>query len=154
MIKQSKSGEMAESSSIELNETTEAIISDKQGNVLKGNKWQASQIEAKSTPLVDEGKGKPYLLRQFEFSFNPETIRKIRDKKIPIPTQQEIFNSHWPQIRSMLWGDGLVAIQESELPPRIVMGKKKYRIFVLCQPKTGVIVNDPILRLQDIMKNK
>lgn len=121
---------------------------------LKG-KWTGQEVGVNSDiPLRDDGTGAKYIIRQFEFSFNPETLRKIREKKIPAPTQQELFNSHWPQIKIMLWGDGLVAIQEKELPPRMVIGKKKYKIVLLCQPRMGIMVNDKVQTLQEITKPK
>lgn len=118
-------------------------------------KWNAQQVGVNSdTPLMDLGTGQDYIVRQFLFSFNPDMINKIREKKIPAPTHQELFNSNWPQMRVELWKDGLLAVQENEYPPKIVVGKKKYKIIVTCQPRRGVIVNDKVNSLQDILKPK
>lgn len=113
--------------------------------------WYGKQVDVNSdVPLVDEGKGSPYIVRQFEFVFSPETLQKIREKKIPAPTKQELFNSNWRQIQVMLWSDGLVAAQESE--PRMIIGKKRYKIILLCQPRQRVMVADRPKTLQEITK--
>ena len=121
----------------------------------KDKDWYGQQVGVNSdTPLMDEGTGQNYIVRQFLFSFNPETVQKIREKKIPAPTHQELFNSNWPQMRIMLWSDGLIAVQEKEYPPKIVVGKKKYKIILTCQPRAGVIVADKVNSLQDVLKPK
>lgn len=118
-------------------------------------KWTGQQVGVNSdTPLMDMGTGQKYIVRQFLFSFNPDTLNKIREKKIPAPTHQELFNSNWNQIRITLWGDGLVAVQESEYPPKIIVGKKRYKIIVVCQPRMGTVVNDHVNKLQDVLKPK
>lgn len=118
-------------------------------------KWQGQEIGVNSNiPLVDSGTGKPYIIRRFRFAFNPLVVQQIRQKKIPAPTHQELFNSNWNQIRTTLWGDGLIAIQEKELPPKIIIKRKWYEIVVVCEPKRGVIVADHISTLQEITKPK
>lgn len=93
-----------------------------------------AEIKSDLAPMLDPGTGQALILRQFEFYFDPLTINKIIKKQIPAPTKQELFNSNWPQIRIILWGDGLVANQDVE--PRVVVSKKKYKIFLLCIPRT------------------
>lgn len=115
-------------------------------------KWQAQELGVNSNiPLVDEGKGKPYIVRQFEFHFNPDTLNKIKQKKIPAPTRQELFNAHWRQIQTTLWGDGLVACQEVD--PRMIIGKKKYKIILLCEPRFRTMVAEKPNTLQEITKS-
>ena len=114
-------------------------------------KWIGQELGVNSgIPLVDEGKGKPYIIRQFEFSFNPEFRLKLRDKKVAMPTKQELFNYHWRQLEAVLWGDGLVPCKEVE--PRMVIGRKKYKIILLCEPRFKVLVADRPKTLQEITK--
>lgn len=118
-------------------------------------KWQGHEIGVDSgIPLRDEGKGVVRVIRQFEFHFDPAMLKKIRDKKYPPPTKQELFNSNWHQIRVTLWKDGLVAIQENQHPPQIVIGKKKYKIILVCEPQLGVLVAEKPQTLQQVLKPK
>lgn len=118
-------------------------------------KWTGQQVGVNSdVPLMDLGTGQKYIVRQFLFSFNPLKIKEIQEKKIPAPTQQELFNSNWPQIRTELWKDGLVAIQEKEYPPKIVIGKKRYKIIVVCQARLGTIIAEHVNTLQEVLKPK
>lgn len=99
-------------------------------------------------PLIDAGTGDTHILRTFSFKMNPE------NKKIP--TNQELFNSHWTQIKALLWGDGLIANEEVE--PRIALVKGSYDIHVLCQPRMGAggtrtLVHEKPQTLQDIFKD-
>lgn len=116
-------------------------------------KWQGKEIGVNSDiPLKDDGTGRPYIIRQFEFRFDPTKIKDIQNKKIPAPTQQELFNSVWGQIRRTLWGDGIVAIEDPKTPPRILIFKKHFKVIILCEPKFGVLVADKIQTLQEITK--
>lgn len=115
--------------------------------------WYGQQVGANSdVPLMDDGKGSTYVIRQFSFGFDPETLRKIKAKIIPAPTHQELFNSNWDQIRKMLWMDGMVAVQENEFAPKIVVKKSGYTIIITCQPRMGIVVADKINKLQDVLK--
>lgn len=121
----------------------------------KDKKWYGQQVGVNSdVPLMDEGKGSPYIIRQFEFAFDPSMLQKIHDKKIPIPTRQELFDSNWNQIRTTLWGDGLVAIKEKEFPPHVIVGKKKYKIILTCMPRFGTLVAERPNTLQQLAKPK
>lgn len=114
-------------------------------------KWQGREIGVNSDiPLVDAGTGKKYIIRQFEFVFNPEMLNKIRQKKIPAPTKQELFNSNYRQIEIMLWSDGLIPAKE--IDPRMIIGKRKYKIILLCEPRAKVMVVDKPRTLQEITK--
>jgi len=118
---------------------------------IDNKKWYGNEVQVDSgTPLRDDGTGYIYVIRQFEFAINPETQRKIKDKKLPPPSKQDLFNSNWHQIRTTLWGDGLLAIEESEYPPRIVVGKKKYKIILVCKPRLGTMVAERPNTLQEL----
>ena len=115
------------------------------------HRWTGQELSVNSNiPLVDEGKGKPYIVRQFEFAFNPEAVNKIKQKKIPAPTRQELFNYHWRQIQTELWKDGLVAYQGAE--PRMMIDKRKYKIILLCEPRFRIMVAETPNTLQDLFK--
>lgn len=109
-----------------------------------GLKWSGGEVEVKSDPLIDSGTGKPYVMRFFEFSMNPQVKYA--------PTKQELFNCHWNQIRHLLWRDGLVAYEGVE--PRIVMGKKHYRIVLVCEPRLNTVVADRPATLQEIVSRR
>lgn len=120
----------------------------------KPTDWYASTVETKAEPMIDPGKGQELVLRQFEFYFDPKALNAIGEKRIPAPTKQELFNSNWPQMRIMLWSDGLIANQDVE--PRIIIGRKRYKIFILCQPRvkaSGVkeMVVDKAKNLSEIL---
>lgn len=87
-------------------------------------KSAVNQVETKPVQMVDPGKGKAWILRTFTFGINP-AVKEI-------PTKQQLFNSHVKQIEMMLWGDGLKFVYE--VPPRIQVTKKFYKIFVLAEP--------------------
>lgn len=118
---------------------------------LKQDDWYGATLQTDGTQMVDAGTGKAMVLRTFEFSKNPKVQLELKDKKIPQPTKQQIFNTHWPQIKTILWGDGLIANQDVE--PRVVIGKKKYRIFLLCQAKMGTTIIEKAQTLQEVFKN-
>lgn len=109
------------------------------------NDWYGSSIETSAsdnTPMVDSGTGRTLILRVFEFAINPKEKER--------PNKQDLFNSHWPQLRIMLWGDGLVANQD--VPPKVIVGRRRYRIFILCEPKFRTMVNDKTKTLQELFK--
>ncbi len=108
------------------------------------NEWFGASLQTPGMPMVDKGLGKPLVLRTFEFAV------KFSNEKPP--TRQELFNSHWPQIKNIIWGDGLVA--NTDVNPRIVIGKRRYRIFVLCEPKFRVMVADKPQTLQQVFNKK
>lgn len=102
------------------------------------NNWEKQDISTQSKPLIDEPDGQVRFIRQFEFSFNPLVVKQIRNKQISEPSRQELFNAHIKQIEIMLWGDGLVP--DSNHEPRLVVGKKKYKIIIACKLRQGVIL--------------
>lgn len=111
--------------------------------------WFGSTIETPTTPMVDNGTGRPLILRTFEFAIRPGQLRR--------PTEQELFNAHWEHIKTAIKFDGLTA--NTDVDPRVVIGKKRYRIFILCEPRMnsqGVkeTVIEKAKSLQDVFKNK
>lgn len=109
------------------------------------NSWVGEQISTQSDPMIDPGVGKPYVLRTFEFSKNPEFKGKIN--------KQEIFNKHWRQISTILWGDGLVPVED--INPRVEFTKNgNYRIFILAEARLNTLVVDKPKTLQQILKKK
>lgn len=113
--------------------------------------WDAFKIATDGVPMVDAGTGRALILRTFEFKIDYKKLKVLEEKGITIDKQQ-IFNSHWPQIKSTIWGDGLVA--STDVDPRVVIGKTRYRIFILCEPKMGVMLVDRPTNLQTVFKKK
>ena len=106
-------------------------LGDKFETIGTKDKWYGQEVEVQSDTLVDSGKGKPVIMRFFEFRADPITFK--RDN----PTNQQLFNTHAQQIRTFLWKDGLQPLEIME--PRIIRAKKQdgYRIMITCQPRPG-----------------
>lgn len=111
--------------------------------------WDAFKIATDGVPMVDSGTGKALVLRTFEFKFNPLKLKEYAKKGV-YPTKQGLFNAHWPQIRTIIWGDGFVA--NTDVAPRVIIGKTQYRIFLLCEPKFRVIIGETPKTLQQVFK--
>lgn len=103
----------------------------------EGETWTGQEAMVTSDPIKDSGKGAPVILRQFEFSLNPNLPRDFKF------TKQDIYDSHVKQIEIMLWSDGMIALNDVK-PPKVQISKKqnKYRIFVLCSPRSGQALLD------------
>lgn len=99
-------------------------------------KWKAQQVNGESNPIIDPGIGKAYVMRSFVFSFKANTLKAIQEKRIPAPTRQELFNSVWPQIKVTLWGDGLIAVQDEQIPPRMEIKKTSFIVIIICEART------------------
>lgn len=84
--------------------------------------WYGNQVVSDEVPIVDPGEGRAIILREFRYAFMPNAI---------IPTKQILFNASWPRIKEMLWAEGLEANEDH--PPRVVIGKYAYRIFIVCE---------------------
>lgn len=123
-------------------------------NIEKSDKadWSKSEVEAQSKPITEDFGGDPRVIRQYWFSFNPATIDQIKRGEIKPPTHQELFNAHAKQIEIMLWGDGLVFDTDHE--PRLVVGKKKYKIIIACKLRKGVLLGqeNKIHKITDLLK--
>jgi hypothetical protein len=107
--------------------------------------WYGKEMNVQSSPIIDPGTGKTLTIRVFEFSRNPTW-------KGTLPAKQDIFNMHWRQIRNILWGDGLVAIQEKEFQPRIEYKGDKYYIFLTCEPRMSTFFADKARPLHEYLK--
>jgi hypothetical protein len=108
-------------------------------------KWEGQELGVTSDPLIDAGTGKFVLIRKFDYALKPGLKKKEQPKN-----KQEIFNAHTRQIREFIWKDGMT-IRE-DVPPRVILGKKGYMIFVTCEAKSGVMWNDKAQTLQEINK--
>jgi len=97
----------------------------------KENDWYGQQLVSDEVPLIDPGEGRAIILRDFRFAMTPNAF---------IPTNQMLFNTHWPRIKQLLWADGLEANEDH--PPRVVVGKYAYRIFIVCELKGGQFRKD------------
>ena len=117
----------------------------------KQDTWEALKIATDGVPMVDAGTGKPLVLRTFEFKLDYKKLKEAEDRHVQIDKQM-IFNSHWPQIKNLIWADGLVA--STDVDPRVVIGKTRYRIFILCEPKFRVVLADKPTDLQTIFKKR
>ena len=93
------------------------------------DKWYGSTLETEGVPMIDKGIGTAYDLKVFEYAMKPLA------EGVAYPTKQQLFDIHWPEIRLRIWSDGLVA--NTEVPPRVSIGKRRYRIFILCEAKTN-----------------
>lgn len=113
------------------------------------NEWYGASLQTEGTPMVDSGTGRALILRVFDFAFKPGLEQK--------PSKQQLFNAHWSHIKTLIWSDGLVA--NTDVDPRVVIGKKRYRIFILCEPRLNknhireAVVDRPTT-LQEVFKKK
>lgn len=106
--------------------------------------------------MVDSGTGKEMVLRVFEFKKDKRTQKEMQAKGISV-TKQMLFEYHWPQIKSTIWGDGL--IENRDVEPRVMINKGSYKIVVLCEPSLGphgirsTVIQKPTT-LQEVFKKK
>ena len=98
--------------------------------------WYGSQMTTEATPLQDTGKGKPIILRCFDFARNPA---------VELPTDKEVIDQYQKFIDTFLWKDSLVRIQDLKL----VKEKDKFKIFATCQAKQGAVILEKPLTIQD-----
>lgn len=113
---------------------------DPQYEVTEGEVHSSTNLED------DKGFGKAVVIRFFNFKANPAAFRAY------IPTGQELFNAHRPQIESLLYADELQIMDEFTPRVTIAKNKKSYKIVVAGLPwgmqKTYIptlsqIANDP-----------
>lgn len=95
---------------------------------LNGHQHELSSVEAQSQTSLeqDHGSGIPVIIRCFTYGINPVAF------KDHTPTKQELFDNHKRGLEMHLWRDGM--IYYDQVPPRIVMGKTQYQIFVAALP--------------------
>lgn len=99
-------------------------------------KWHGKEVETPTTPLQDTGKGKPIILRCFDFAIKPGA---------DLPSENEILEMYSKYIDTFLWKDSLRRIMDLKL----VIEKDKFKIFATCQPKTGAVLLETPLTIQD-----
>lgn len=94
--------------------------------------WDVQQAEVHSDiPLsVDQGDGRPIILRTFEYRFPPGMLRQ--------PTEDEILTEGYVKfLESQLYFvDELDLVQ----PPKVRISSKGFRIFATCQARKGSII--------------
>lgn len=109
--------------------------------------WYGQQLVSDDVPLIDPGEGRAIILRDFRFQMIPNAL---------VPTNQTLFNLHWPYMKDRLWADGLEA--NEDYPPRVVVGKFAYRIFILCEVKGGRVregrMRDKAKNINDVLTKK
>lgn len=113
-------------------------------------KWEGSQFQVESQPLIDPGAGQPRIIRTFMFKANPEFM--VKNKGLKGINKQELFNNFWPMIEIELWKDGLVPDQE--INPKITFKKSHFFIQITCKARMGVVVVDTPQTLQTILHKK
>lgn len=104
--------------------------------------WYGSQIDVNSDPLFDPGKGKEVVLRTFEFQANPEN--KVT------PTEQQLFDAHWPQIQNQLFKDGFVPLWN--IQPRFTLSADKQKYFFIIACEANTLVLEKPRTLNDVLK--
>ncbi len=109
--------------------------------------WYGQQLVSDDVPLIDPGEGRPIILKDFRFIMQPNIL---------IPTNQMLFNSHWPYIKNILWAEGLEANEDH--PPRVVVGRLAYHIFIVCEVRGGKAragrMKDKAKNISEILTNK
>lgn len=90
------------------------------------SRWYGQTVETPETRIEDAGQGRPIILRQYTFAYNPNVKKK--------PTQEEILTPEYVNyLNSLLWIDNLELIQH----PKVAFKKKGFIIFATCQAKKG-----------------
>lgn len=120
----------------------------KPGDGIAGYEYGAD-LKTEGVPLIDPGSGPTVSLRTFAFKMNPEVIKHFPKNK------QDIFNAHAGQIKTILWGDGLVPYEDSS--PRVIISMKKrmYYILVPCVARLNVSwLESPKNLSEELMKEK
>lgn len=100
------------------------------GSPVKDIAWEAQEMNAEvSTPLVDDGSGKPVILRRFQFQFPPNLPHK--------PTKKQILEYHKDKLNIFLWKDELELVQT----PKVRVHTNGYDIFATCVAKKGSLLS-------------
>lgn len=125
----------------------------------KEGTWHGREIETDvqdGTQMVDAGTGRKLVFRIFEFKKNRKIQKELLAKGI-VPNNNQLFGFHWPHIKTLLWGDGLV--ENRDIPPHVIMYKTGYKIVVICEARTNKMgiksdVAEKASTLQDIFSKK
>lgn len=118
----------------------EFIEKDAKDAPTKDVAWTGQEVEF-NTEALDKGEGKPIILRQFDFAI---------PVGVELPDKKELASTYQKFIDSFLWKDGLRRIDDL----RVVLQKDKFFIFATCQPKTGAVLLDKPLKIQDYASSK
>ena len=118
-------------------------MDDFKGLAPKEYNWETNQISF-NEPVVDLREGKPAILRFYTFKFNPAIKKR--------PSKQELFRASAKQITDMLWKDGL--IERRDIAPRVSIGQNGYTVYVTAEARQGVMINDKIRSLNEVLSNK
>ena len=104
-----------------------------------------ADLNTEGVPLIDPGIGQTVSIRTFGFKMNPN-IKGIPDK-------QTLFNSHVRQIKTILWGDGLIPLEE--VNPRVIINAKKhtYQFFIPCKARREVLFMEKPKNLSEHLKS-
>lgn len=107
-----------------------------------------ADLSTEGTPLIDPGTGKTVSIRVFHFKMDPSKVKHFPNDR------QLIFNSHAKQIRTILWGDGLVPIEG--VSPRVIIDMKhhSYNIFIPCEARISTMFIDRPQNLSEVIKGK
>jgi len=111
---------------------------------VKNIEWEGQEVQTEETPLMNDGSGKPIILRVFDFDLPPL-------KPEELPTEQQLLNAHKTKLTAFLWRDELVPIQEFKLI--FSKDKKHFRIFATCQAKLGSNILEKPQLLQQYATN-
>lgn len=105
--------------------------------------WEGEETETDQVALVNDPKGKPIVMRIFDFDLPPLPPEQF-------PTAEQLLSVHKSKITAFLWRDELVPIYE----PKLIFSKDKlhFRIFSTCQAKSGSVILEKPESLQNYLK--
>lgn len=125
----------------ELNKQFELTEENAENAPVKDIKWHGQEIGVQADPLQDRAKGRAIILRCFDFARMPG---------VELPSKEELIEAHKKTIDTFLWKDSLVRIQDL----KIIIEKDKFRIFATCQAKSGAVILEKPLTIQDYASSK
>ena len=104
-----------------------------------------ASLDTGGMPLIDPGTGQTVSIRTFGFKMNPT--------KKELPDKQMLFNAHARQISTILWGDGLIPLEE--VNPRVIIDMKKhmYTFFIPCKARREVLFMEKPKNLSEMLKS-
>lgn len=107
-----------------------------------------SDLQTEGVPVMDPGVGKTISIRVFDFKMDP-----LKAKNFNVD-QQTLFNTHASQIKTILWADGLIPMEQAS--PRVVIHKKKkmYQILIACEPRLHQTIIEKPQSLTKLLKPK
>jgi hypothetical protein len=125
-----------------------AIEKDAPNSPVKDIRWEGEEVGVESETHLEQdlGTGQTIDLRFFDFASNPVAFKDHQ------PTAQELFNTHWRGMLSLLWKDGWKPYDAIE--PRFMFSKDKshYRFIIACVPTLGNTVSDTPRTLTQLIK--